>query len=237
MSSNPSVSILVSIYNGEKFIRGFLEDAARQSIFESCEFLLLDAQSNDSTPNIINEFIHLKPFRYIKLDQRYSIYDTWNIGVSLALSPILSNWNIDDRRHPDSLRWQLEHLLFTPKCDVCYGATAWSHVPNEKFEDNKLDDIYPCEEVGLDSFMRSNPPHCMPMWRKILHQHIGEFNPYYPTAGDFEFWVRCYNHGKIFCRIPKIVGLYYYNPCGLSTSNNSNNIKEAMFIRRNYLFK
>lgn len=233
MPQSPRLTIIVSIYNAEKYIRGFLDNLMEQTILADCQVLLLDAQSTDSTAAIIAEYNH-SSLEYILLQDRLSIYETWNKGVALSKAPILTNWNTDDRRKFDSLESQLLFLENNPSSDVCYGYTAWSTVPNEKFEQNNLLNLYPCYEVTAQSMMENNSPHCMPMWRKSLHEKFGLFDLEYPTAADFDFWMRCLEGGAKFSRLFEIVGLYYYNPQGLSTNSQSSNMREGAKIKENF---
>jgi glycosyltransferase involved in cell wall biosynthesis len=119
----PRLSVIVSIYNGEKFIRQFLENAIQQTCIDDVEILLLDAQSKDSTAEIIKQFNH-SSLKYHLLDKKYSIYETWNIGIELSKSELLSNWNIDDRRKNNSLQTQILFMENNKNCDVCYGHVA-----------------------------------------------------------------------------------------------------------------
>tara|TARA_R100000664_G_scaffold26904_1_gene37295 strand:- start:226 stop:474 length:249 start_codon:yes stop_codon:yes gene_type:complete len=66
----------------------------------------------------------------------------------------------------------------------------------------------------------------MPLWKKDLHRKNGLFDSSYTSAGDLDFWLRCVKNGSEFKRLPEILGLYYYNPQGLSTSS-SNSIKKS----------
>lgn len=229
----PRASVIVSIYNGEKFLDGFLENVLQQTCLDDIEVLLLDAQSNDSSKSIIDKYKHPK-IRYTLLDKRYSIYETWNIGINMSESEILTNWNIDDRRKFNSLETQLTFMENNPSYDVCYGHVAWSFKPNEKFEENHLMDIYPCHDTNIATMMLNNSPHCMPFWRKELHRKFGYFDTQYQTAADFDFWMRCLRGKAKFQKLYEIVGLYYYNPNGLSTSAQSTNMQEGESIKQKY---
>lgn len=233
MPQSPRLTVIVSIYNAEKYIRGFLNNLMEQTILADCQVLLLDAQSTDSTAAIIKEYNH-PSLEYILLQDRLSIYETWNKGVALSKAPILTNWNTDDRRKFDSLESQLLFLENNPSSDVCYGYTAWSTVPNEKFEQNNLLNLYPCYETTARTMMENNSPHCMPMWRKSLHEKFGLFDLEYPTAADFDFWMRCIEGGAKFSRLFEVVGLYYYNPNGLSTNSQSSNVREGAKIKEKF---
>jgi glycosyltransferase involved in cell wall biosynthesis len=231
--SIPRISIITSIYNGEKFLNQFLENVLNQTCIDDIEILLLDAQSTDDTKNIIEKFKH-PSLKYISLDKKYSIYDTWNIGIKLAKSNLISNWNIDDRRKNTSLESQITFMENNHECDVCYGYVAWSFKENEKFEENNLINLYPCHDVTFETMMENNSPHCMPVWRKNLHNKFGMFDSTYETAADFEFWLRCLSKKANFSKLYEVVGLYYYNPNGLSTNMKSTNMQEAQIIKEKY---
>lgn len=229
----PRLSVIVSIYNGEKFLNQFLENVIEQTCIDDIEVLLLDAQSTDSTKEIIENFKH-DSLKYHLLDKRYSIYETWNIGIELSKSQLLSNWNIDDRRKKNSLETQICFMEKNLNCDVCYGHVAWSFKENEKFEDNLLINLYPCYDVNFKSMMENNSPHCMPVWRKNLHDKFGLFDINYKTAADFDFWMRCLEGKANFQKLYETVGLYYYNPNGLSTHMKSTNMQEGTLIKEKF---
>jgi glycosyltransferase involved in cell wall biosynthesis len=233
MTDNPRATIISSIYNGEKFLDQFLQNVLSQNCIEEIEVFLLDANSTDSTAEIISNYQHDNIF-YKKLPERKSVTDTLNMGIGKANSEILTIWNIDDRRSNLSLKKQVEYMENNPECDICYGYAAWSFKENESFEDNNLKDIYPCEIVTPESMMKNNSPHCLPVWRKNIHSKFGYFDKSYPTASDYDFWLRCLTGGARFDKIYEIIGSYYYNPRGLSTCGSSTNQKESEEIKQKY---
>ena len=81
-----------------------------------------------------------------------------------------------------------------------------------------------------------NLPHNHPVWRRTLHDKFGLFDEQYGSAGDWEFWLRCVKGGAQFKLIPEDLGLYYFNPSGISTStaNQSWKRQEENRIREMY---
>ena len=231
--TNPRLSVIVSLYNAEKFISGFMDNVMEQDGLSHMQILLLDAQSSDRTASIISEYNH-PSLEYVLLKDRLSIYETWNKGLALSNAPIVSNWNADDRRKFNSLQSQLTFLENNPETDVCDGHTGSSDDPNERFEDANIYDLYPCYDVSAETMMENNSPHCMPMWRKSLHERFGLFNLEYPTAADFDFWMRCLEGGAKFQKLYETVGLYYYNPDGLSTHSQTSNMNEGAKIKERF---
>ena len=84
--------------------------------------------------------------------------------------------------------------------------------------------------------LRGNLPHNNPMWKKELHDKYGYFETKYKSASDWEFWLRCAFGGATFKKYHSILGVYYFNPKGVST-NPENNVwkkKEEFDIFKKY---
>lgn len=216
----PKISIITSIFKSEEFIRHFLNDVSRQSIFQDCEILLLNADSPENEELDILEFQKFFPRNvvYKRLDKRYSAYETWNMGIEMASSDILTNWNTDDRRVIDSLEKQLDEFEKDPALDVCYGHTLTTHNKNESVEFCSSKEGFGCYEPDFQTMLKNNSPHCLPMWRKSLHERFGLFDTKYFSAADYEMWLRAMKGGAKFKRVNRLVGSYYRNPSGISSN-------------------
>ena len=66
--------------------------------------------------------------------------------------------------------------------------------------------------------LRGNQAHNNPMWRKELHDKCGLFEEKYKSAGDWEFFLRCAFEDIKFHKLSDVLGLYYFNPKGVSTN-------------------
>lgn len=215
----------------------FLLDVKRQSIFPEIEVLLLNCNDDEDFEDfeIIKKFLPNPNLKYARLG-KCSVYDAWNTGVALSSAPILTNWNTDDRRSFDSLERQVKHLESNPSCDVCYGPTIVSTTPNEVFEQCKSDKLYPALEGTLENQMMHNSPHCLPVWRKSIHDRFGGFDTQYFSAADYDMWFRVLKGGGRLDRLEEPVGLYYRNPIGVSSNSKTLDkaLKEVMDIRKKY---
>lgn len=236
--TKPRVSIITSIFKSESFIEHFLHDVARQSIFPSCEILLLNAQSPENEEKYILEFQKVFPNNvvYKKLDRRYSVYETWNIGIKMASSDFVSNWNTDDRRTFNSLELQVRELENDDSLDVCYGPTLTTTNANESVENCTSIYGFACLDVTMESLLQNNSPHCLPVWRKNLHTRFGYFDTHYFSAADYEMWLRALKYGAKFKRISSLIGSYYRNPTGISSGSSTleNAIQEVRQVQKRY---
>ena len=224
----PKISIITSVFNGDEFIRPFLEDITRQTIFkEKCELILINPNSPGNEEQVINEFKEKFPDNivYKRLENDPGIYACWNIAAKMATGEFLTNANLDDRRAPDALQTLAKEMVIKADVDVVYGDNLITNLPNETWEKNTANSLYPSENFSKEAMLRGNPPHCMPMWRKSLHDKFGYFEEKYRSASDWEFWLRCAMQDVKMSKVNKPLGLYFFNPKGISTNQENNSWK------------
>lgn len=228
-------SIITSIFKGGKFIDSFLTDITRQSIFHECEFLLLDADSPDNEASVIKPYLSFTNIKYINVG-KCSVYEAWNKGIELSSSDLLSNWNLDDRRSYNSLQKQVEFLESNLDSDVCYGQTIVSYKENEIFEYCESKQTYEALDGTIENQLTHNSPHCLPVWRKSIHERFGVFDVNYFSAADYDMWFRVLKGNGKLSKINFTSGLYYRNPSGVSSNQNTlqKAIDEVIEIRKKY---
>ncbi len=225
VSSNelPKVSIITSVYKGDEFIKSFLEDITRQTIFkDKCELILINANSPHNEEEVINEYLEKYPDNivYKKLDSDPGIYSVWNMGVEMSSGEYLTNANLDDRKAPWSLEAHAKELYKNSDIDLVYADMLITDKPNETWEQNSSNERrYNFPEFSFDNLKMINMPHSSPMWRKSLHKEAGLFDQKYKSAGDWEMWLRAASKGSTYKKInSNPLGLYYFNPTGISTN-------------------
>jgi hypothetical protein len=237
MSKNYKCSLFCSFYKGQKFIDGYLEDLFRQSIFDQTEFIFIDCDSPENEKNFIIPLTKkYNNIKYHKLDQDPGLYAAWNIAVKKCSASIIGNWNIDDRKNKEGLEVLLHQFDKDPNLDIVYGFTYISRIANEKYLDNSYNEIYPYLPHSFENLLRNNSPHCMPLWRKGLHDTYGYFDDKYLTAADGDFWLRCCVGGARIKSVNHSIGLYYENPTGRSTNSETlqQMIGEVQSMRSKY---
>jgi GT2 family glycosyltransferase len=223
------VSAIASLYRGGDFIGQFLENVTSQSIFESCELIIIDADSPEDEFSMISRYMERFPnIVYHRTPTRIGIYEAWNLGVEMARGRYITNTNLDDLRRSDSFERQVEILEKFPFVDVVYQDFYYSFDGTADFDKTAA--------VGVQSqlpivtpynLMRSNSPHNAPMWRRTVHDDVGMFDASYRSAGDYDFWLRAIQAGKVFYKVNDPHVVYFVNPEGLSTRPNTRGIEEA----------
>lgn len=95
MTHSPTVSLVVPVYNAEKFILRCLESIQKQT-FLDFEVVLVDDGSRDNSKNIIENFIEnkLNWFFYSKINEGTAI--TRNFGIKKTTGKYITFIDIDD---------------------------------------------------------------------------------------------------------------------------------------------
>lgn len=123
--ATPKLSIIIPIYNAEKYLRRCLDSVLNQT-FTDWECLLIDDGSKDSSGTICDE--------YAKMDSRFLVFHKENGGVSTARNLGLDNANGEWITFSDSDDW-LENKAFEEYVnnilESCADYFLYSHYIND----------------------------------------------------------------------------------------------------------
>jgi len=222
----PKISLITSVYKAGEHIEQLMEDVVRQTIFkEKCEWVILNAnEEGDKEEEIILKYLEKYPNNivYKRLAEDKGVYDTWNQAIEMCTGEYITNVNCDDRRSPDALEVQAKHLFADDDIDLVYSDSFIVDTANTQWENMPSNGKrYNFENFSKEALLRANMPHNNPMWRKSLHDKNGMFETKYRAASDWEFWLRCAFAGSKFKKINNILGIYYFNPEGVSTNKKT----------------
>ncbi|MEG4217484.1 glycosyltransferase [Microcoleus sp. Pol14C6] len=232
----PKISIITSVFKGDKYIEEFLKDIVNQTVFPQCELILINPNSPGNEEPIIITYLKEYPnIVYKKLEYDPGLYETWNMAIGMARGKYITNANLDDRHAPQHIEKHLEWLEQHPECDVVAAPVLVTKGINETWDCHTAYNIWHKqffhggdEYSGIQEFFQSeldqngvktggvesnNFPHCMPVWRKSLHEKNGYFDECeYGTSADWEFWLRCAANGAKFKLLKEPLGLYLEDP-------------------------
>jgi len=229
------VTAIVSVYKATRFLRGCLEGLVAQTLHArgELEILVVDTGSPEDEGAIVREFQARSPhLRYVRTEDRRTLYAAWNLGVLEARGRYLTNANADDRHRPDALEVLANALDADPGAALAYADQLWTPVENETFAGTTSRQ----RGVWAEASPRLLRTHCMvgpqPMWRRELHQRCGLFDPTFASAGDWELWLRAGVRER-FVHVPDVLGLYLVNLQGLEHSHPASR-REAERVRERF---
>lgn len=216
------VSLISSIYAGDAFLSGFLENSGVLQAYDACEHFLIRAGSPGNEQEALIEHVRKYPNAvYINLKTDPGLYEVWNLGVRLASGRYLSNANLDDRRSPEHVRRLVELLDADRQVDVVSSALRVSTQRNLRWEDSGHCELWPkgvtsgryaasslFRQLGA-SLTSRNLPHCMPLWRRSLAGRVGDFDEaLHGPSADWAYWLRAATLGAGFYFDATPLGLY-----------------------------
>ena len=88
--SYPSISVIMPVYNAEKYLREAIDSVLAQT-YTNFELLLINDGSKDSSKDIILSY-HDPRIRYVENEKNLKLIATLNKGIDLAAGIILLGW-------------------------------------------------------------------------------------------------------------------------------------------------
>ena len=114
----PLVSVIMPVYNGEKFLAEAIESILAQT-FRDFELLIIDDGSRDRSYEMIDSYRQLDSrIRCIRLEANMGQAFARNQGYDAAIGALLANMDCDDICLPQRLMQQVEFMRTNPAVGV-----------------------------------------------------------------------------------------------------------------------
>jgi hypothetical protein len=231
-----TVSAIVSAYNSERFIAGCLTDLIGQTLYAQgrLEIIIVDSGSKENERRIVEQFqAQYEHIRYIRTEERETVYAAWNRGIEAATGTYITNANTDDRHRFDAFEKMAQVLDRHNEAGLVYADVSVTDRENETFEHHTPSGRYSWLEFNRELLTMICFVGPQPMWRKSLHEQYGLFDGTFSTSGDWEFWLRI-AQGTTFLHIPEYLGLYLRSSASVEHQSAERRAREDERIRAQY---
>lgn len=195
MINKPQISVIMPVYNAEKYINSAVQSILDQS-FLNFEFIIINDGSTDDSLNILQRFaLKDKRIRLISRENK-GLVETLNEGIEIAQAPLIARMDADDISLPERLRIQKEYMDLEPNV-VCIGTGA--RVIDHK---NRFLIIMETKvgfaEVELAALQGLTPiTHPTAMMRTEKVKSVGGYKASMYPAEDLALWLELCEIGKI----------------------------------------
>jgi hypothetical protein len=221
------VGIIISCFHPERYLNGFLSNLKELENPQRLIPVIVNAGMSEEAERKIRTALDTDHFHQSHFITALGsgIYEAWNIAIEAAGESVLylTNFNVDDRRHPLCLDVQADALKTFPNRQLVVTDYLYFFTPKESivdlYEENRANGTQ-IPVINKRTIVYRNLPHSSPMWRQSLHrpEDCGMFNKSYRSAGDADFWYRVSQRHENPAEVVSIpLSLYYNNPSGLST--------------------
>jgi glycosyltransferase involved in cell wall biosynthesis len=187
----PLVSVIVPVYNGERYLRDALSSAAAQD-YESLETVVVDDGSVDGTPTIAQAMPNVG---YVR-QPHGGLAAAKNHGISVARGDFITFLDADDVIPPDKVTIQVRYLVAHPHVGCVLGRQeiVFDKIAQPTWMTRDL--VY----GDLDGI-----PLVSAMFRRDVFDVVGGFDEQYLHAEDRDLFVRMREHGVQIEVLPNLV--------------------------------
>jgi glycosyltransferase involved in cell wall biosynthesis len=181
--SQPKISIVMSVYNGERYLREAIEGILNQT-FGDFEFLIVNDASNDDSPGIMRGYGDAR-IKILDNEENIGLTRSLNKAIEVARGEYIARQDADDVSLPKRLEEQLRYLKQNPEVAVL-GTSIYIIDENGKISGRR--DV--AEGPSQNLFRGSWFAHGSVMFRRDVIRAAGGYNELFRYCQDYELWLR-----------------------------------------------
>lgn len=206
----PLVSVILPVYNSEKYIGLAMQSVLDQS-FRDFELIVIDDASSDGTLQGVQSFKDER-IQIVRKERNTGLTISLNQGIALARGKYIARMDADDISLPGRLERQVRFLEDNPGYGLC---GSWVKTVGERAGVVKK---YPLTHEDIVVGLLVGSPFCHPsvMLRKqVLETNQLQYDPSMEPAEDYSLWVQLMQYTKA-CNLPEILLHYRVHPFQVS---------------------
>lgn len=194
LTSNPLVSVVTVVYNGEKFLEQTINSVLCQS-YKNLEYIIIDGGSTDKTLQIIQK--HSKNITHWISEPDDGIYSAMNKGISMATGEIVGIINSDDFYAKDAII-RVVNAFKSSNADIVFGSKV---ALNESFQIVKTVAVPTPKKINQFAVHKVHPTVFVK--RDIYHKY--KFNESYRIASDYDLLLSLFAANYRFHKIDRVL--------------------------------
>ncbi len=117
-TSNPLVSIVIPVHNGERYIKESIDSCLEQT-YNNIEIIVVDDKSEDGTLEILKRYGD--KITVIPIEKQNGLGNVINIGIRESRGTYIARMDADDIMYPTRIEKQIEYLESNPNCVAVGG--------------------------------------------------------------------------------------------------------------------
>ncbi len=200
------ISIVMPVYNAERFLKFAVESILAQTVF-NFECIVIDDGSTDKSFDILNEICDER-FLILRHRKNKGITEAVNVGIRRASGEYIVRMDADDIMVPHRLEAQLGFMVQNPL--IAISGSYFDYID----EDNQIvggSIKFPVQPDEVKEAFRKYTAvgHPTVIFRKaVLLAHTDLYSSKYPSAEDLALWLECLSKGLLFANYPEVL-LHY----------------------------
>ncbi len=215
---HPKVTVLMSVYNGERFLREAIDSILNQT-YKNLEFLIINDGSTDRSREIILSYGDPR-IRLIDNEKNIGLTRSLNKGLGLARGEYIARMDADDISLPNRLETQFEYMEAHPNIGLvgsCCITIDEDHNPIGEGDKNSR----PLSHKELvKNHLRGHHyvAHGAFFFRKSIVDYVGMYDEDFMVTQDMDFVLRVSERFEI-ANVPKVLYKWRMSKENLSSKN------------------
>lgn len=196
MTHTPLISIILSTYNGEWYIRESIDSILWQS-FQDFEFIIINDASSDRVDDIIRYYQKQEPrIHYIKNKSNIWLTRSLNKGIKQVKWKYIARIDDDDIWSDiHKLEKQFAFMEKNPSYWIC--GTSIIQISQWWTETSKMIMRTSDQEIRNNLLQSNQFTHSSILIRKSILDNLWGYDPRYNGAEDYELWLRIWEVSKL----------------------------------------
>ncbi|MDY6790233.1 MAG: glycosyltransferase [Thermodesulfobacteriota bacterium] len=184
--TNPKISVVMSVYNGEKHLKEAIESVLQQT-FQDFEFIIVDDASNDKSNKILQSFSDPR-IRVIKNRKNLGLTRSLNRGVKAAKGEYIARMDADDISLPHRFARQVEFIERNP--DHAAAGSSYYQIDDKGKTTSVIEVLTNSSDIKEGLKTQNWFGHGSVMMQKEALLRAGGYNEKYKFAQDYDLWLR-----------------------------------------------
>jgi alpha-1,3-rhamnosyltransferase len=209
MINKPLVSVIIPLYNHEKYIKQTIESVVHQGYgLEHIQLIVVDDCSPDSSAQVVQELLKLYDFQFIINPKNKGICNNLNDALSLIKGKYVCITGSDDFWSLDKLEIQVQFMESNDHVAVCSGNVIKVDSEGHPLAEDKQR-LSPERTYSFkDVFMRDFPfSSTCAMIRATVFDEVGLYDPNLKIE-DYYMWLKIAHAGHSIHFQADILGYY-----------------------------
>lgn len=191
----PSVSVILPVYNGARYLRAAIDSVIAQTLGD-WELIAIDDGSTDDTPRILEQYAD--PRLVLLRQANAGEAAARNAGLDRARGNYIAFLDADDTYFPHALGELARFLDGRARVDVVYSDGQVCDQENRFLM--RLSEHRPGPQAGpmLERLVTSpgavGVPSCTMLRRAVIERHGARFDTDLVIGPDWDFWIQLARH-------------------------------------------
>jgi glycosyltransferase involved in cell wall biosynthesis len=215
--SNPLISVILPVYNAEKYVSQAIESILTQT-FQDFELILIEDGSTDQSPRILQSYqTEDERIRLVKNEANLGLISTLNKGIGIAKGKYIARMDADDICRPTRLEKQMKFLEKHPEIDVL--GTGMEYIQEDGFELGWFE-IHPKTPGAIRWILMFGNPFGHPtiLLRKKAIDKVQGYSEQDRLVEDYALWTRMIQ-ARNGANLDEPLVKYRLHPESVSTAN------------------